>query len=202
LYIFKRFAADCRSVRPGGDIRVVENEHESRQVMIQAAILVIFPLCMAIAAFSDLFTMTIPNRVSVILLASFIVVAPLAGMSLIDIGWHLLAGLAVFAVVFVLFAINTMGGGDAKVLTASAVWFGFNDSLVVYLGDVAVIGGALTMLILLIRSQKGMIAAIGVPVPRPLLQEKKIPYGIAIGIGGFVAYPTSPLMQLVLHNTF
>lgn len=168
--------------------------------MIEAAILVIFPLCMAVAAFSDLFTMTIPNRVSVILLASFIVIAPLAGMSFVELGWHLLAGAAVFAVVFVLFALNTMGGGDAKVLTASAVWFGFNDSLIVYMGDVAVFGGALTLLILLIRSQRNLIAAVGLPVPGTFLQQKKIPYGIAIGIGGFVAYPESPLMQLVLHH--
>ncbi len=170
--------------------------------MIQAAILVIFPLCMAVAAFSDLFTMTIPNRVSVILLVSFFIVAPLAGVGLVDLGWHLLAGLSVFAVVFVLFALNTMGGGDAKVLTASAVWFGFNDSLIVYLGDVAVMGGALTILILLIRSQRNVITAIGLPIPAPLLQEKKIPYGIAIGIGGFMAYPSSPLMELVLHGAF
>ncbi len=170
--------------------------------MIQAAILVIFPLCMAVAAFSDLFTMTIPNRVSVILLASFIIVAPLAGLSLVEIGWHLLAGLCVFAVVFVLFALNTMGGGDAKVLTASAVWFGFNDSQIVYMGNVAVIGGALTILILLIRSQRNLITAIGLPIPRTLLQEKKIPYGIAIGIGGFVSYPASPLMEMVIHNSF
>lgn len=168
--------------------------------MIAAAILVIFPLCMAVAAFSDLFTMTIPNRVSIIMLASFFIVAPLAGMGLVEIGWHILAAAAVFSVVFVLFALNTMGGGDAKVLTASAVWFGMNDSLVVYLGDVAIIGGALTILILLIRSQSNLIAAVGLPIPRPLLQEKKIPYGIAIGIGGFVAYPSSPLMQLVLHH--
>ena len=174
----------------------------NRKVMIEAAILVIFPLCMAVAAFSDLFTMTIPNRVSVILLAAFVMIAPLAGMGLVDIGWHLLAGLCVFSVVFVLFALNTMGGGDAKVLTASAVWFGFNDSLVVYMGDVAVIGGALTILILLIRSQRNLITAIGLPIPAPLLQEKKIPYGIAIGIGGFIAYPSSPLMEMVLHNAF
>lgn len=168
--------------------------------MIAAAILVIFPLCMAVAAFCDLFTMTIPNRVSAILLASFLVVAPLAGLGLAEIGWHLLAGLAVFAVVFVLFALNTMGGGDAKVLTASAVWFGFNDSLIVYMGNVAVVGGALTILILLIRSQRNVITAIGLPIPRPLLQEKKIPYGIAIGIGGFIAYPSSPLMEMVLRQ--
>ena len=44
--------------------------------MIYAAIYLIFPLCMAVAAFSDLFTMTIPNRVSIILLGSFVLIAP------------------------------------------------------------------------------------------------------------------------------
>lgn len=169
--------------------------------MIDAAIFVIFPLCVAVAAFTDLFTMTIPNRVSVILLVSFVVIAPLAGLGWNEIGFHLLAGLAVFAVVFVLFAMNTMGGGDAKVLTATAVWFGFNDSLVGYLADVAIVGGALTILILILRSQANLITAVGLRVPGTLMKENKIPYGIAIGIGAFIAYPTSPLMQLALHHS-
>lgn len=169
--------------------------------MIEAAILVIFPLCMAIAALSDMFTMTIPNRVSVILLVSFLVIAPLAGMGLQEIGMHLLSGLVVFVVVFGLFAINAMGGGDAKLLTASAVWFGFNFSLVTYMADIAVVGGALTLLILLLRSQSMLIAAIGIPVPQPLMAGKKIPYGIAIGIAAFIDFPHSSLMQLVLTPT-
>jgi prepilin peptidase CpaA len=166
--------------------------------MIEAAILVIFPLCMAIAALSDMLTMTIPNRVSVILLASFIIIAPIAGLGWQEIGFHLLAGLAVFVVVFGLFAVNAMGGGDAKVLTASAVWFGFNHTLVNYLADVAIVGGALTLVILLLRSQSTLITAIGIPVPQPLMMEKKIPYGIAIGIAAFIDFPNSPLMQIVL----
>ena len=32
--------------------------------MLDAAIFVVFPLLMAVAAFSDMFSMTIPNRVS------------------------------------------------------------------------------------------------------------------------------------------
>ncbi len=44
--------------------------------MVAAAIFVMFPLCLAIAAFSDLFTMTIPNRVSIILVLSFLAIAP------------------------------------------------------------------------------------------------------------------------------
>ena len=50
--------------------------------MTQALIFVIFPFCLAVAAFSDFFTMTIPNRVSAILLGAFFLAAPLAGLGL------------------------------------------------------------------------------------------------------------------------
>ena len=90
-------------------------------VMIPAAIMVIFPLCMAMAACSDLLTMTIPNRLSVVLIASFVAIAPFTGLSMHDLVMHLGAGAAVFAACFVLFAFNIMGGGDAKILTASAI---------------------------------------------------------------------------------
>ena len=39
--------------------------------MIEAALLVIFPTLVAFAGASDLFTMTIPNRVSLLLVASY-----------------------------------------------------------------------------------------------------------------------------------
>ncbi len=48
--------------------------------MVEAAIFVIFPFCMVFAAVSDLLSMTIANRVSVILIAAFAVLAPLTGM--------------------------------------------------------------------------------------------------------------------------
>lgn len=166
--------------------------------MIDAAIFVIFPLCLAIAAFSDLFTLTIPNRVSAILLGAFFIVAPLAGLSAAATGMHLLSGLIVFSVCFALFAANVMGGGDAKLLTASAVWFGFNSSLMTFVLYVSIVGGLLTLLILMMRKQENAILASGLPVPPLLFTAKKIPYGIAIGLGGFLAYPSSPLMQAAL----
>ncbi|MBK5565656.1 prepilin peptidase [Ensifer sp. 2YAB10] len=163
--------------------------------MTEAAIFVVFPFCLGFAAFSDLLTMTIPNRVSVILLASFFVVALLAGLDFIEIGQHLAAALAVFVVCFGLFAANVMGGGDAKLLTASAIWFGFTPSLTAFLLYVSVFGGMLTLAILMLRRQEDTILASGIPVPQLLLTAKKIPYGIAIALGGFAAYPSSPLME-------
>lgn len=168
--------------------------------MTEAAIFVVFPLCLAMAAFSDLFTMMIPNRVSAILLATFVVVAPFAGLGLQEIVLHLGAGAIVFAFCFALFALNVMGGGDAKLLTASAVWFGFNHSLFVFLTYVSVFGGVLTLLILMMRKQENALLASGLPLPHLLFTAKKIPYGIAIGLGGFLAYPSSPLMMAVLGH--
>lgn len=163
--------------------------------MTEAAIFVFFPLCLTLAAFSDLLTMTIPNRIPAVLLGAFIIVAPLAGLGIGDIGLHVLAAAAVFAVCFGLFAANVMGGGDAKLLTASAVWFGLNASLVSFLIYVSISGGLLTLAVLFLRSQENTILAARIPLPRLLFTAQKIPYGIAIALGGFAAYPSSPLMR-------
>lgn len=167
--------------------------------MVTAAIFLIIPLCLAFAAMNDLFTMTIPNRISIVLLLSFVVVAPLAGMDLQTFSMSLVAGLAVFAASFALFAMNTMGGGDAKLLTASAVWFGFDQALAVYMVAVALFGGILTIGILFIRSHHQQIMASGLPVPDSLLVAKKVPYGIAIAAAGLVTYPDAPIVQFAMR---
>ena len=166
--------------------------------MTQAIIFVVFPLCLALAASSDFLTMLIPNRVPAILIAAFLLVAPLAGLGLTEIAMHLAAGLLVFSVCFGLFALNVMGGGDAKLLTASAVWFGMTGSLVEYLVCVSFFGGVLTLAILTLRAHGDAIMASGLPVPDHLLSARKVPYAIAIGLAAFVAYPSSPLMLAAL----
>ncbi len=163
-----------------------------------AAILVvsILPLGLALAAVSDLFTMTIPNRISAALVAFFLVLAPLIGLAWFDIGMSLVAGLSVFAVCFSLFAMNVMGGGDAKLLTASAVWFGFTHSLLVFLVAVGFVGGAVTLVFLFLRASANSVMAMGVPLPASMVTAKKIPYGIAIAIAGFLTLDQSPLYLL------
>lgn len=168
--------------------------------MVTAAILVIFPLCMAMAAVSDLLTMTIPNRLSVVLIVSFLAIAPFAGLTLTDIASHLGAGAAVFVFCFALFAFNIMGGGDAKILTASAVWFGFNQPLVSYLVYVSLLGGMLAMAVLTLRANHNLIIASRIPLPSTILQPKKLPYGLAIGVAAFLAFPSSPLVEYALHG--
>ncbi|EAB6717953.1 peptidase, partial [Salmonella enterica subsp. enterica] len=111
--------------------------------MLVALIFVVFPFCMLFAAISDMLSMTIANRVPLILSAVFLVVAPLTGMDLVTYGWHIAAGLSVLVVTFALFAFGGMGGGDAKLLSATALWMGFNLSLIEYLAGSAVLGGVL-----------------------------------------------------------
>lgn len=166
--------------------------------MVTAALLAIFPFCLVMAAINDLMSMTIPNRLSVILIAAFAVAAPVAGLPLGEIGMHFAAAGAVLAVCLALFATGLMGGGDAKLLTACALWFGFNMSLSEFAVYVSFIGGMLTLVIVILRSQSEAILAIGLRLPGSLLVAKKIPYGIAIAIGGIMAFPSSPLVQLVL----
>ena len=87
--------------------------------------LLLFPALMAFAASSDLLTMTISNRVSVILIASFFALAFASGMNLHSILWHAGAALAVLVVAFVFFARGWIGGGDAKQWVAIAQKAGF-----------------------------------------------------------------------------
>ncbi|MBZ5762857.1 MULTISPECIES: A24 family peptidase [Rhizobium] len=169
--------------------------------MIGAAIFLIFPLCMAVAAFSDLFTMTIPNRVSVILVGAFLLVAPFTGLPLAVIGMHFLGALIVFALCFGFFALNIMGGGDAKLLSAAALWFGFDQSLLEFAVYVSVVGGIMTVLIFAMRARADILSVIGMSIPQSLTHAKKIPYGIAIGIGGFIAFPSSPLFLAALNQS-
>ena len=115
--------------------------------MLQITTLVFFPAVMVFSALSDLFTMTISNRVSIALVLVFFPFALLAGLSLPEIGIHLACGTGVLVATFAMFAMGWIGGGDAKLAAATALWVGW-DRLLDFGTDSAVIGGALTLAIL------------------------------------------------------
>lgn len=161
--------------------------------------LLTLPLCMALASISDLTRMTIPNSISAVVFVSFFVLAPLLGLGWQEIGMSLIASLAVFAVCFSLFAANVMGGGDAKLLTAAACWFGFNQSLLIFLVSTGFLGGILTIAILMIRAHSNTVLAMGVALPQSLTTANKIPYGIAIAIAGFMTFEYAPIVALAIR---
>ena len=167
--------------------------------MIAFAAIMIMPICLSLAAMSDLFTMKIPNTLPAVLLISFLVLAPLVGIGWSEVGMSLAAGTAVFVVCFGLFAANVMGGGDAKLLTAAACWFGFNQSLLIFLVATAFLGGVLTIAILMIRAHSNTVLAMGVALPKSLTTANKIPYGIGIAIAGFMTYEYAPIVAMAMR---
>jgi prepilin peptidase CpaA len=166
-------------------------------MILDIARLMLFPALMAFAAASDLFTMTISNRVSLALAAGFLILAFLSGMELHDLLSHVGAGAAVLAVAFACFAMGWVGGGDAKVAAGAALWFGFGH-LLDYLVCASLFGGALTLLLLQFRQW---------PLPSPLTgqawllklhaKESGIPYGIALAIGALMIYPETEWIKAV-----
>lgn len=166
-------------------------------MILDTARLLLFPALMAFAAASDLFTMTISNRVSLALIAGFVALALLGGMGLHDMLLHFGAGAAVLVVAFACFAMGWVGGGDAKVAASVALWLGF-DHLLNYLVYVSLLGGALTVLLIQFRQW---------PLPSLLtgqawlnrLHDKQsgIPYGIALALGALIVYPETEWIKAV-----
>ena len=166
-------------------------------MILDTARLLLFPALMAFAAASDLFTMTISNRVSLALAAGFLVLAVASGMGTYDILMHLAAGALVLAIAFGCFAMGWMGGGDAKVAAAAALWFGFAH-LMSYLLYASVFGGALTLLLLQFRQWPLPVSFAGqLWLARLHAKETGIPYGIALAIGALMIYPETEWMKAV-----
>jgi prepilin peptidase CpaA len=166
-------------------------------MILDIARLLLFPALMAFAAASDLFTMTISNRISLALVAGFFVMALLGGMGLYDIALHVAAGLTVLVVAFACFAMGWVGGGDAKVAAAAALWLGFGH-LMNYLLYASLFGGALTLLLLQFRQWPLPYALAGQPwLIRLHAKESGIPYGIALAIGALMIYPETEWIKAV-----
>jgi prepilin peptidase CpaA len=165
-------------------------------MLTDAVRLLVFPALMAFAASSDLVTMTISNRITLALVGGFVAMAFMSGMSPSDVLSHAGAAATVLAVTFLFFARGWIGGGDAKLAAATALWFGF-DHLVVYLLYASIFGGVLTLAMIRFRLM---------PLPQVLDNQEwvkrlhrldgGVPYGIALAAAALVIYPSTTWMQL------
>ncbi len=166
-------------------------------LLIDVIKLTLFPAAMAFAASSDLLTMTITNRVALVLIGGFGLLAVLTGISAADLVSHAGAAAAVLVVVFVFFTCGWVGGGDAKLAAATALWFGFSH-LVDYLFYASLLGGALTLLIIKFR---------GIPLPPVFIgrqwaerlhqRDSGVPYGIALATAALIVYPQTEWMTAI-----
>jgi prepilin peptidase CpaA len=168
--------------------------------MIEAlryAAFLVFPVGMAIAAASDLLTMTISNRLTLALAAAFLVLFPLVGLDFTSVGLHLAAGMVVLAIAFFCFAMGWIGGGDAKLAAVIALWLGVEPGFE-FLVLASLLGGGLTLLILSFRG--AVLPAFVIRhawVQRLHDRRQGVPYGIALAGAALAIYPHTAWMLLV-----
>jgi len=155
--------------------------------------LLFFPLAMAFAASSDLLTMRISNKLVLLLAAGFVVMALAVELPLQQFAMHVLCALVVLVVAFGLFALRWIGGGDAKLAAATTLWLGFGLTLP-YLAYTALLGGALTLAILILRRMPLTPFIARFEWLNRLHDPKQgVPYGIAMAIAGLLTYSNTAI---------
>jgi prepilin peptidase CpaA len=150
---------------------------------------ILFPLAVVYAGVMDVMTLTIRNALVLSLVACWVVLAPLAGFSLVEMGWSVAIAGFVFALTFTFFAAGWIGGGDAKLAPAIALWFAPEETLRVFL-YAALIGGVLTLLVLQIRSRLMPAVVYRVPwIARLHDKQAGVPYGAAMAPAALLVFP-------------
>ena len=165
-------------------------------MIAQILLMLVLPALLAVAAACDLASFTIPNLLSLALAVAFAVFGLVAGLPPGDFAFHLLAGLIALVAGFALFAFGYIGGGDAKLFAAVALWLGLHD-LPAYALVASLMGGLLTLALLSLRQW---------PLPARLarfdwiirLHEKSsgIPYGVALASGALAILPHAEILRL------
>jgi prepilin peptidase CpaA len=154
--------------------------------------LLTFPAAMVFAGSMDLLTMTIPNRISLALVAAFLLVAPFAGLGWVGFAGHVGAGALMLAIGIVMFSLGWLGGGDAKLLAAAALWMGF-ENLLPYIVLVGVAGGLLALVVLLYRRLTPPLWLCRQAWAMRLHDSNGgLPYGIALAGAALWIYPSTP----------
>ncbi len=161
--------------------------------MLSLFLALVFPALMAYAAFSDLFTMRISNWLVIAVGAAYFALALITQLDWSAVGIAAAVAAAALAVAFAFFAFGWIGGGDAKLIAATVLWTGLG-LLLQYLIYAALLGGALTLIILALRRY---------PLPPQLmgqawlarLHDAKtgVPYGIALAVAAILVYPQTEI---------
>lgn len=161
--------------------------------MLTAALLYVFPGLMICAALWDLTTFEIPNWLNLALVLAFAALAMVAPIGAGEAFGRFGLGAAVLGVGILLFLRGLMGGGDIKLLAASAVWVGWSD-FPFFLMVTALLGGLIAVLVLAFRRLELPLSWTRVGwLERLHTREQGLPYGVAIGAAGLLVFRQLPL---------
>jgi prepilin peptidase CpaA len=169
---------------------------------LQLIAVCIFPGLVIAAALTDIASFTIPNRLNLALAAAYPLVALALGRPLGEIGFDLAIGFGALLIGVGMFAAGWIGGGDAKLFAAVALWLGWPAELTLVMVT-SLAGGALALLLLNVRAAwlKPYLAGAPPWVARLTATGEAVPYGVAIAFGALIAFPQSPLLAS-LHVSF
>jgi prepilin peptidase CpaA len=163
--------------------------------LIKNLVLGFFAVLVIVAALKDLSSFTIPNWISAALALGFVPAALIVHAPLDAIGISFAVGAGVFVVAAAMFAFGWIGGGDAKLMTAAALWVGLN-GLAPFALYTGLAGGALALALVGLRS--AWIRPLVEPFPawarRLATPGEAAPYGVAIAVGALAAFAAHPLV--------
>jgi prepilin peptidase CpaA len=158
---------------------------------------ILFPLILLRAGIGDLVTMRIPNKIVLTLILSYVVLAPLSGVALLDMGLSLAAAAAVFFLALGAYSYGWMGGGDVKLLAAVTLWLGL-PYLPVFLMWTSLFGGLLTLSMLLYRAlPRNVLRGQPAWASRLHLSTTRVPYGVAIAFAALLVFTSTPWMSVL-----
>jgi len=158
---------------------------------------------MAIVLVLDVTKFIIPNWLNFFILLLYPVFLVLTPQE-VEWWWSILLMLGFFAFGFLLFNFRIIGGGDVKLLVALSLWIGWQpDSLIFFVFAVSILGGVLSILVILLR-----VAAITygarvnnkITLPRILTWGEPLPYGVAIAVSFVYMIWTNQILGLVVPD--
>ena len=164
-----------------------------------SAVLVVAVAILVFVAYEDVRTRRIPNALSLATVALGLArVAFAAEMS--DAGYTLGAAIIIFTITFALFQRGAIGGGDAKILPATALLIGYRE-LLGFLLLMSLCGGVLALATLAAERldlsfrrfrRRVYSSSTGQSDPgRAAPKKSTVPYGVAVAAAGVITLITA-----------
>jgi len=155
-----------------------------------------YPAALIIAAANDLYEFKIPNWVSVLLIISYFAAAIVLKPELQSLFEGVMLAMGALVVGFILFARNVIGGGDAKLFAATALWVGLS-GFSAFLLNMALAGAFLALFLIIFRKAPPLPIYAHAPWLLRLHQTPRdIPYAVAICAGGLLSFQQTLYFQL------
>lgn len=166
-------------------------------MIIGLIVTLVFAAPLMAAACTDFWSMKIPNKVSLAMAAGFFLTLPLTWQGFPVFGDHLTIGLMFFLAGFVMFALGWFGGGDAKLMAAISLWFGWGDILPFIL--YTTIFGAFIGLFIMLSNNLIPIRLRTSELGMRLFQGgDDMPYGLALAAGALFVWPNSQIAMALM----